>query len=1111
MSRKSDFKIRAKVLVGSEDGQVLTWKDDAAEWGEGGSGSCDLELYNGEGKESIRTKSSKAIGHYSFAEGYETETRGEASHSEGYHTKAYGAYSHSEGIDTYSTGDVSHAEGYYTEACGNYSHSEGFSSYANGEASHSEGYYTEAYGAYSHSEGYGSYANGEASHAEGYYTATMNGKILGYSHILEDITSIYGIKVAKITLPVSNCGISIEGDTKPVRNIFRVSQYTDYTVLYGNGSCDIKAGARIVFIQDTWNEFTSAHAEGNNTLAVKSNAHAEGKSTIAYINAHAEGNCSYALGENSHSEGTSTLAKGNSSHAEGHKTTAFGCYSHAEGCNVTSASLVPESYLDVLEDTTTTTIKVSYSYYTKKGTTVFIKGDKYGLREVTNVKQYTDADTTEEWYNIINVSGPSFENEIYKGAQVIAFEKYSNENDKYASHAEGCETNALGFSSHAEGYNTFALKYAHAEGSGCEACGDGSHAEGEDTKAMGYCSHTEGYGCKAADSYSHAEGYISEADGYCSHAEGYKSIAKGKYAHAEGYRSSAESDCAHAEGYECKAKAKYAHAEGNRTEASGEGSHAEGSANALGNYAHAEGYGSLAFGWGSHAEGEMSEANGSGSHSEGSSDANGNYSHAEGEGTKSNGKASHSEGDYTIANGIASHSEGYFTNTHSNYDHAEGYYTNAAGIASHAQGKFSSTGKENLIGISYIKKVEEYDPSNPNSKYLYITIDKSFTLRSNEFMTIPTLSHERSENLTASDLGTTYKLMVPKMVSQDFEKVLPVGTPIVFTKNSQKEVIATHAEGLCTMARGNYSHAEGFGTITHEESAHSEGFGTIAKGKYSHSQGYRSEANGSSSHAGGYHCNAIGNMSFAMGNTSTAAKENSCAIGNYVTAYEPNQFVTGTYNAINSDALFVVGNGTSAARSNAFRINNAGAVFSKGAYNTSGADYAEMFEWSDGNLNNESRLGYFVTFDAESEKIRIANNEDDYILGVVSSATAIIGDNYDQHWKGKYLTDKWGNIQYQEVNKAEVSDERGEILEPARIVKDPMLNPNYDSSKEYIPRTERREWSPIGLLGKLYVYDDGTCKVGGYCKPNENGIATNSDTGYRVIAKENGLVKILFK
>lgn len=50
-------------------------------------------------------------------------------------------------------------------------------------------------------------------------------------------------------------------------------------------------------------------------------------------------------------------------------------------------------------------------------------------------------------------------------------------------------------------------------------------------------------------------------------------------------------------------------------------------------------------------------------------------------------------------------------------------------------------------------------------------------------------------------------------------------------------------------------------------------------------------------------------------------------------------------------------------------------------------------------------------------------------------------------------------------------------------------------SEGYFP-FGHKEWSPIGMLGKLVVRDDGTCQINGYCKPNQDGIATQSENWY---------------
>jgi hypothetical protein len=55
-----------------------------------------------------------------------------------------------------------------------------------------------------------------------------------------------------------------------------------------------------------------------------------------------------------------------------------------------------------------------------------------------------------------------------------------------------------------------------------------------------------------------------------------------------------------------------------------------------------------------------------------------------------------------------------------------------------------------------------------------------------------------------------------------------------------------------------------------------------------------------------------------------------------------------------------------------------------------------------------------------------------------------------------------------------------------------VLNPLYDAEQKYECRSDRCEWSTIGLFGKLHIRDDGSCVKGGYAKVLANGIATQS-------------------
>jgi len=74
------------------------------------------------------------------------------------------------------------------------------------------------------------------------------------------------------------------------------------------------------------------------------------------------------------------------------------------------------------------------------------------------------------------------------------------------------------------------------------------------------------------------------------------------------------------------------------------------------------------------------------------------------------------------------------------------------------------------------------------------------------------------------------------------------------------------------------------------------------------------------------------------------------------------------------------------------------------------------------------------------------------------------------------------------------------------------VNPNYDPDRPYIPRSDRPEWDAVGMLGVLAVRDDGACQVNGYCNVSDEGIATASDTGWRVIARvAENIVKVVFR
>lgn len=171
------------------------------------------------------------------------------------------------------------------------------------------------------------------------------------------------------------------------------------------------------------------------------------------------------------------------------------------------------------------------------------------------------------------------------------------------------------------------------------------------------------------------------------------------------------------------------------------------------------------------------------------------------------------------------------------------------------------------------------------------------------------------------------------------------------------------------------------------------------------------------------------------------------------------------------------------------------------ATHMTGKDYAEYFEWLDGNPLNIDRRGRFVTTDGE--KIRLATEKDIYILGIITGTPTVLGNTAWDCWHDKYLRDEFGAIITEPVQYPAVTDEEGNIVEEAYVQYEPVINPEYDPTMEYIPREQRPEWAPVGLVGQIIMLDDGTCEVNGFAKSADEGIATKADgiTSYRVIKR----------
>ena len=133
-----------------------------------------------------------------------------------------------------------------------------------------------------------------------------------------------------------------------------------------------------------------------------------------------------------------------------------------------------------------------------------------------------------------------------------------------------------------------------------------------------------------------------------------------------------------------------------------------------------------------------------------------------------------------------------------------------------------------------------------------------------------------------------------------------------------------------------------------------------------------------------------------------------------------------------------------------FRVRGDGNVYADGTFNPNGADYAEYFEWTDGNSSNEDRRGMTVVLDGNKIKVSTSSDSTDNIIGVVSGNASVIGDSSWNKWSDKYLRDDYGAYQ---------RDENGER----------KLNPSFDDTKTYVSREDRQEWDAIGMIGKLRI------------------------------------------
>lgn len=453
-----------------------------------------------------------------------------------------------------------------------------------------------------------------------------------------------------------------------------------------------------------------------------------------------------------------------------------------------------------------------------------------------------------------------------------------------------------------------------------------------------------------------------------------------------------------------------------------------------------------------------------------------------GNGNISSGENAFVSGSQNNAEGRNSVSFGNNNVSVDSYSFSEGCGNIALGSGSHAENC------QNIAGAKYVFKIKSYDTAEKK-----FTFDDTYKGFSDAFSALEVGSRLFVQNISYINDSSIYTVSAKGSNgnSVTVNEEIPTSNYSVFYATlikSGENYVGCHAEGRRNVASNTCAHSEGRQTESFGLCSHTEGERTVAIGKDSHAEGLGTTASGDISHAEGVGTNAFGEGSHAEGYYTTALRYQH-VLGH---SNDISTATDGTNAGTSNGSAFVIGNGiVNGSASNAARIDYNGKLWCKQAYSSTGADYAELFEWADGNGENEDRRGYFVTIDGK--KIKKASSGD-YIVGIISGNPSVIG-NTDMEWYGQFMRDEFGTFikeTYKETVNETSIDEDGNVTEEEREVDVEFykVNPDYDPDAPYTFRLDRPEWDAVGMLGVLPVRDDGTCKVGRFCRCADGGIAT---------------------
>ncbi|WKZ93626.1 peptidase G2 autoproteolytic cleavage domain-containing protein [Chimaeribacter arupi] len=217
--------------------------------------------------------------------------------------------------------------------------------------------------------------------------------------------------------------------------------------------------------------------------------------------------------------------------------------------------------------------------------------------------------------------------------------------------------------------------------------------------------------------------------------------------------------------------------------------------------------------------------------------------------------------------------------------------------------------------------------------------------------------------------------------------------------------------------------------------------------------------------------NATADLAVVLSGTSTNASAiGAVAIGRRIENNVPRSIAFGDSSS-----------GSAATANRKFHLLPSGALQIAGALTQSQVftDIAKMFE----NIEQvEIPVGSMVAW--EGRKVRLAKAGDIDFSAHSRTYAMLLGDSQFT-WSGRYQTDEFG-----EQLIGEVWDE-----EAGAYIQGPLENPDYDSTQEQKPRSERRDqWTPVALLGEVHVRVDSSVEVDDYITPSDTGgIGTKSD------------------